>query len=787
MLYFLSLIIALVYFYIFLSIFRFKLLYFLKKFIFRIVPELIVLMYFNFFMISIINSKITTSLSKTGFYSVANQINTIFFHKFYYVTFFDFIVIIIFLYFLFIIVKAIFCKNYLSKLKYLKTTVMYKYFDEIKWLIICFYIIYFIILFVSREYFIYSLQQYINIFTIFNIYFIINMFLMMKELEIILISDLFNYKINKFDVKDFIKDENYRIYDFDVMFEEKKYLFREVNNYLNYYQKEALTICIDGKCGCGKTSFAGVLQKQLNDDYYVFEINSLIVTENNRLNDYFNFIMGNLFKAHGIYNSKLLKNYMNIISYVISDKISNVVNYFLDENFKKSYFDLRDEINLYTKKIFDSNFNKNLDKKGIIFIVDDLERVYNEAQIVNMLIFSQYIISFDYVKFIFVTNLDILNEKIESRYLNMFIHKVFKIDDTNTNAILSKYFKELDMYENINRRENLTEWFKILATIEFDKNIKEFGMYLYNNINLEYYIFSKKWTEYKSKLFEKLDESKLMEGSFIKINFDNNLDYEIMNDYYNYIYFKKSFLGDIRDVILDNIYMINRLAKIKFDLYNDEQVIAIWICIEKKGLLDSTMYLDKEKYRIYKNLTKYKQNINKISTLVNLKLEKNPRNLKRQVSFFWYSFEKLNEYLKEIETHEHFDDVLKLVTQRDFILFFMLICFFKISNFIEDPKEEFKVSFKNNVNIMGIYKFLNSNYEDLKRCSVRGLTSFVNENANDVDIETYVSLKGFDKGINYIFLCFYIQTYIYKKMILEDVNEEGFELLVRFIYDLNRN
>src|SRR5699024_2655652 len=158
----------------------------------------------------------------------------------------------------------------------------------------------------------------------------------------------------------------------------------------------ALTICIDGKCGCGKTSFAGVLQKQLNDDYYVFEINSLIVTENNRLNDYFNFIMGNLFKAHGIYNSKLLKNYMNIISYVISDKISNFVNYFLDENFIKSYFDLRDEINLYTKKIFDSNFNKNLDKKGIIFIVDDLERVYNEAQIVNMLIFSQYIISFDY-------------------------------------------------------------------------------------------------------------------------------------------------------------------------------------------------------------------------------------------------------------------------------------------------------------------------------------------------------------------------------------------------------
>ena len=180
MLYFLSLIIALVYFYIFLSIFRFKLLYFLKKFIFRIVPELIVLMYFNFFMISIINSKITTSLSKTGFYSVANQINTIFFHKFYYVTFFDFIVIIIFLYFLFIIVKAIFCKNYLSKLKYLKTTVMYKYFDEIKWLIICFYIIYFIILFVSREYFIYSLQQYINIFTIFNIYFIIKMFIMKK-------------------------------------------------------------------------------------------------------------------------------------------------------------------------------------------------------------------------------------------------------------------------------------------------------------------------------------------------------------------------------------------------------------------------------------------------------------------------------------------------------------------------------------------------------------------------------------------------------------------------------
>ncbi len=784
MLYLLSLLIAIVYFFIFIYIFRFKFRYFFKKFVYRVLPELIILMYFNFFMISIINSKIIISLSKTQFYSVANQINTIFFHRFYNLTFFDFIMTIVLVYFLIIIIKSFFYRNYLSKLKYFKTTVIYKYFNEVKYLIIGFYLIYFISLYVSREYFIYSPAQYINIFTIFNVYFVLNMFLMMKELEITLISSLFDYKIDKFNAKDFIKDENYRIYDFDMMFEEKKYLFKEVNNYLNYYQKEALTICIDGDCGCGKTSFAGVLQKQLNKDYYVFDINSLIVTENNRLNDYFNFVIENLFKAHCIYSSKLLKNYMNIISYVVSDKISNVVNYFMDENFKKNYFDLRDEINSCIKKIFDPTINKHTDKKGIIFIVDDLERVYNEVQIVNMLIFSQYIISFDYVKFIFVTNLDVLDEKIDSRYLNMFIHKVFKIDDTNTNDILSKYFRELDVYEKINKRYNLNEWFNILTTIEFDENIKEFGMYLYNNINLEYYIFSKKWMEYKTKILEKLKENSCLDGSFARIN---NFDYEVMNDYYNYIYFKKSFLEDIRDVVLDNIYVINRSDKIKFDLYSDEQVIAVWIYLEKNGFLDSSLYLDKEKYRIYKNLIKYKNSIDKIGSLVNLKLEKNPRNLKRQVSFFWYSFEKLNEYLEQIKEHQHFDDVLKLVTQRDFILFFMLMCFFQISNFIEDDLEEFKVSFKNNIDIIGIYKFLNSNYEDLKICSVRGLTSFVNENADKVDIENYVSLKGFDKGINYIFVCFYVQTYIYKKMILEDVNEEGLELLVNFIYNLNRN
>lgn len=782
MLYFVfSLIITLICFVIFIDIFKFKLIYFFRKFIFRILPELLLLLYLNFFMISIINSKITTSLSKTKFYSLSNQINMIFFHKFYNLTLFDFIVILICLYYLVIIINLVIRKHYLNKISYLKTTLIYKYFEEIKWIIVIFYIIYFIVLYVSREYFIYSLQQYINIFTIFNIYCTIEMFLMMRELEITLLSNIFNNKIGKFDVKEFIKDENYRIYDFDMMFEEKKYLFKEVNNYLNYYQKEALTICIDGDCGSGKTSFSGVLRKQLNEDYYVFEINSLMVSENNKLNDYFNFVMGDLFRAHGIYNSKLLKKYMNIVNYVIGDKISNIVNYFLDETLKKSYFDLKDDLNLYTKKIFDPNLNKSLDKKGIIFIVDDLERIYNEAKIVNMLIFSQYVINFDYVKFIFITNLDILSNKIDNKYLNMFIHKIFKIDNTDTNKILSKYFSELDLYENSNKKQgNLSKWFGLLSKIDFHKNIEEFGIYLYNNINLEYYIFYKKWIEYKNEVYECIK----------KLDIDitsKSFDYEVMNDYYNYIYFNKAFLGDERDVILDNIYSINKFNKNKFDLYDDEQIMSLWVYLEKNELLSKEMYLDDKKYRIYKNFIKYKNNIEKMGSFLNLKLEKNPRNLKRQVSFFCYSFERLDEYLNDIREHKHFNDVLRLVNQRDFILFFLLICFFKISNFITDINEEFKVSFENSVDIEGIYNFIDSNYETLKTSSTTGFISFVNENVNELDVEIYVNLKNFDKGINYMFLCFYVQTYIYKKRVLEDVNEEGFELLIKFISTLNRN
>ena len=787
MLYLITLFIAVMYAVIFGYIFRVKFRYFLNKVIYRIIPELIILLYFNFFMISMINSKIVSSLSKTRFYSLANQINSIFFHRFYNFTFFDFIIMIVFSYFTFIIIRLLCHKGYVSKLKYLQTTTVYKYFDEAKLLIIWFYILYLIILYVSREYFIYSNSQYLNIFTIYNIYFILKMFLILKELEIILMSSVFTYKIEEFDFIEFLKDENYRIYDFKMMFEEKKYLFREINNYLNYYGKEALTICIDGASGSGKTSFAGVLQKELNEDYYVFEINSLIFTENNRLNDYFNFVIEKLFRAYGVYNSKLLKNYMNVIRYVVNDKLSKVVNCFLDENLKKSYFDLKEEINLTIKKIFDPKFNKDIDKKGIIFIVDDIEKVYSESQIVNILVFSQYIISFDYVKFIFITNLDILNKKIENRYLNMFIHKVFKIDDTTTNDIILKYFNELYIYErNSDNREYVDYWFKILTTIGFEKNIKEFGIYLYNNINLEYYIFSKQWMEYKSKLLEVLNNANLIGNSFLKFNM-GDFDYEIINDYYNYVYLKKIFLEDGRESILNNIYMINRLMKIKFDLYNDEQIIAIWICIEKKGILNQDMYLDSNKYKIYKNFNKYKSNIEKISDLISLELEKNPRNLKRQVSFFWYSFEKLYDYLEEIRDYENFKDILNIVIQKDFVLFFMLICFFKISNLLYDYKDDFKVSLKNNIDIMKIYEFLIGNYENLKNNSVRGFTSFVNDNVNDIDIDEYVSLRGLDKGINYIFLSFYIQTYIYKKMILEDVNEEALEIIIRFVHDLNRN
>ena len=92
MLYLCSLVIAIIYLYIFLYIFRYKLLDFIKKFIFRIVPESLILIYISFFMISIINSKIINSLSKTQIYNFANQINNIFFHKFYNLTLFDFII-----------------------------------------------------------------------------------------------------------------------------------------------------------------------------------------------------------------------------------------------------------------------------------------------------------------------------------------------------------------------------------------------------------------------------------------------------------------------------------------------------------------------------------------------------------------------------------------------------------------------------------------------------------------------------------------------------------------------
>ena len=57
-------------------------------------------------MISIINSKIINSLSKTQIYNFANQINNIFFHKFYNLTLFDFIIILLCFYFIIIIVMT---------------------------------------------------------------------------------------------------------------------------------------------------------------------------------------------------------------------------------------------------------------------------------------------------------------------------------------------------------------------------------------------------------------------------------------------------------------------------------------------------------------------------------------------------------------------------------------------------------------------------------------------------------------------------------------------------------
>ncbi len=43
----------------------------------------------------------------------------------------------------------------------------------------------------------------------------------MTELEFLLLPDLFENKVNKFSKKNFIKDDNYIIYDFNMMFNEK--------------------------------------------------------------------------------------------------------------------------------------------------------------------------------------------------------------------------------------------------------------------------------------------------------------------------------------------------------------------------------------------------------------------------------------------------------------------------------------------------------------------------------------------------------------------------------------
>ncbi|BAK80856.1 P-loop NTPase fold protein [Candidatus Arthromitus sp. SFB-rat-Yit] len=783
MLYLCSLIIANIYIYIFLYIFRFKVLDFIKKFIFRLVPELFVVIYISFFMISIINSKIINSLSKTQIYNVANQINNIFFHKFYDLTLFDFIVILLCIYLIFIIIMTCFKKGYINKLRYLKCTIVYKYFTEIKVVVIIFYIVYLVLLYISREYFIYDFSHYMGIFTIFNIYFTLDLFLMMIELEFLLLPDLFENKVSKFSKKSFIKDDNYIIYDFNMMFDEKKHLFVELCNYLKYYHKEPLTICIDGESGVGKSTFSCVLQKELNRNYYVFNINSLIFTENNKLNDYFNYVIENLFKAYGIYNSKSLKNYMNIINYVMNDKVSNLVNYFMNDKIQKNYFEIKDEINSCIVKIF-GNKSKSKMKKGIIFIIDDLERIYNDSQIVNILIFSQYILGFDYIKFILVTNLEILKNKIDNQYLDMFIHKIFKIDSTSTNDILSKYFGELNKIK-IHDNDNLdiSVWLTHLFDIEFDKYIKEFGVYLYNNVNLEYYILKKKWIEYKRILLEDLKNRGLLDSNNnITFNFKNS-GYEMISEYYNYIYIKKYFLGDNREIILDNIYNLIKDECINMNLYDDEQVIAIWIYMEKNNQLSSFLKFNINHYRVYKNLTLYKNNMNKVNYLIDLKLDNSPRNLKRQVSFFLYSFEKLDKYLCEFKDNKNFCYILDIVNQRDFILFFMVICFFRVSNFIVyDSYDNSRKS--DTINILSIYRFIISNYEILKGYSVKGITSFVYDNIDKIDIDKYINLKGFDKDINYIYLCFYIQTYIYKKLILEDVNEECFEILVKFICNL---
>jgi len=234
-------------------------------------------------------------------------------------------------------------------------------------------------------------------------------------------------------------------------------------NIINAHQsKEFFSMALVGEWGIGKSSYLYNLKKELqNDNYEVVYINvwelenlSNILKEIEKEFDNILFNNSLLLWINKLFYSTFGKDYFSIVS-----------KYFIKSS-RSLDIGLTPTLN-EAKKHYNSLLHQSVSKK-IILCIDEIDRLDNKADILDIFKVIRYLTSFDSVFTITAIDMNQLEDKLDNIE---YVHKIFNLKyilPKHTKSELAKFLKE-DIYEGLKEFIDKKDFDKLLNTKEINK------------------------------------------------------------------------------------------------------------------------------------------------------------------------------------------------------------------------------------------------------------------------------------------------------------------------------
>uniref|UniRef100_UPI0012F7E3F9 P-loop NTPase fold protein n=1 Tax=Aliarcobacter butzleri TaxID=28197 RepID=UPI0012F7E3F9 len=300
---------------------------------------------------------------------------------------------------------------------------------------------------------------YIILKSIFNFYLEIEIFCLTLILLFLTFMILyFLYKEKEKDYETIEKKDEFLLLDDDIYKELKKEEVVVVKNIIKSYSNNSFfSLAIIGPWGSGKSSFLWNLKELIENDKVitlnVWELENIenIIQEIEK--EFDNIIFESNKKEWFFHHLKsiFIRNYFSTLSKYISEDIIKINLSFTQtiQESKRNYNDL---------------LIKSLKDKKIIIMLDEIDRLNNKEDILNIFKFIRYLSSFDKVFTITALDIDKMGEQIGLDYTHKIFNskhmlpKISKIDlynflkDTiSTKLSKSNFINENDFIEILNK------------------------------------------------------------------------------------------------------------------------------------------------------------------------------------------------------------------------------------------------------------------------------------------------------------------------------------------------